>query len=632
MTKLRIQNLSSLYKDLGSRWQKGLQSISFRRAVAIGAILISGHLMMSLILEKDLPLRMASNDILVPIIDGLATISLFSVAFNIALKPRIRNAWMLVALGMLSYTLADASRSIIEISLHQHPFPSIADVFYLATYPLVALGIFLMPATPMSRWDKSRTILDMMIISTTAILLYWLFIIGPSIEADGDFSLPLLISFAYIIYPIMDIVLIFSLIFLLFRKLIPEVDLRAILLLAVGLLIMITGDAIYVFQAAQNTYATGNLLDTSFLAAIVFYGLAGISQNTRSTVTSPNSQKHEFILGQTNWFRYLPYAAVGITYALLVWTYLYRITFLLPVLCSLGSIILLVLVRQILVVEENIQLYRSSQKEISDRKKAENNLKKAHDELERQVLDRTSELEKAYIDLKYDDEIKSEFILTTSHELRTPLTIISSYIQMFEVGMLGEMTPAQMDKIQVIGTQLDRTIKLVEDMLDTTMLELKKLKIYKSPARIEEIAKSVLEDISRLAENKKKILSLKIETPLPKIDLDERRINQVFNILLTNAIKFTPDGGNIEVRIRDDEFDIRVSISDNGTGIRKEYQDKIFQKFFIGKGRSLIRESQGMGLGLAIAKGIVESHEGNIWVESEPGIGSTFLFTIPKHQ
>lgn len=587
---------------------------------------------MSLILEKDLPLRMASNDILVPIIDGLATISLFSVAFNIALKPRIRNAWMLVALGMLSYTLADASRSIIEISLHQHPFPSVADVFYLATYPLVALGIFLMPATPMSRWDKSRTILDMMIISTTAILLYWLFIIGPSIEADGDFSLPLLISFAYIIYPIMDMVLIFSLIFLLFRKLIPEVDLRAILLLAVGLLIMITGDAIYVFQAAQNTYATGNLLETSFLAAIVFYGLAGISQNTRSTVTSPNSQKHEFILGQTNWFRYLPYAAVGITYALLVWTYLYRITFLLPVLCSLGSIILLVLVRQILVVEENIQLYRSAQKEISDRKKAENNLKKAHDELERQVLDRTSELEKAYIDLKYDDEIKSEFILTTSHELRTPLTIISSYIQMFEVGMLGEMTPAQMDKIQVIGTQLDRTIKLVEDMLDTTMLELKKLKIYKSPARIEEIAKSVLEDISRLAENKKKILSLKIETPLPKIDLDERRINQVFNILLTNAIKFTPDGGNIEVRIRDDEFDIRVSISDNGTGIRKEYQDKIFQKFFIGKGRSLIRESQGMGLGLAIAKGIVESHEGNIWVESEPGIGSTFLFTIPKHQ
>lgn len=586
---------------------------------------------MSLLLEKDLPLRMAANDILVPIIDGLATISLFSAAFNIALKPRIRNAWMLIALGMLSYTLADVSRSIIEIGLHQHPFPSIADIFYLATYPLVALGIFLLPATPMSRWDKSKTILDMMIISTTAILLYWLFIIGPSIEAGENFSLSLLISFAYIVYPIMDMVLIFSLILLLFRKLAPKVDVRAILLLAVGLLIMITGDAIYVFQSAQNTYATGNLLDTLFLAAIVFYGLAGVSQNTWSAGTSPNSQTHEFLLGQTNWFRYLPYVAAGITYALLVWSYLYRITFLLPVLCSFGGIVLLVLVRQMIVVDENIQLYSSAQKEISDRKKAENDLKKAHDELELQVLERTSELEKAYIDLKKDDEIKSEFILTASHELRTPLTIISSYIQMFEGGMLGELDETQMDKIQVISSQLDHTIKLVEDMLDTSMLDLKKLKIYKSPARIEEIAKSVLEDISRLAETKKKTLSLKIETPLPIIDLDERRIKQVFNNLLTNAIKFTSDEGNIEVRIRDDEFDIRVSISDNGTGIRKEYQDKIFQKFFIGKGRSLIRESQGMGLGLAIAKGIVESHEGNIWVESEYGKGSTFLFTIPKH-
>ena len=300
-------------------------------------------------------------------------------------------------------------------------------------------------------------------------------------------------------------------------------------------------------------------------------------------------------------------------------------------LCSFGGIVLLVLVRQMIVVEENIQLYSSAQKEISDRKKAENDLKKAHDELELQVLERTSELEKAYIDLKKDDEIKSEFILTASHELRTPLTIASSYIEMFEGGMLGELDETQMDKIQVISSQLDHTIKLVEDMLDTSMLDLKKLKIYKSPARIEEIAKSVLEDISRLAETKKKTLSLKIETPLPIIDLDERRIKQVFNNLLTNAIKFTPDEGNIEVRIRDDEFDIRVSISDNGTGILKEYQDKIFQKFFIGKGRSLIRESQGMGLGLAIAKGIVESHEGNIWVESEYGKGSTFLFTIPKH-
>ena len=160
----------------------------FREAAAIGAILIMVHLMISFFLKNDLLLRTTLSDILIPIVDVLATISLFSLASNPELEPRIRKAWTFMAIGLLSNTLADTSWTILEIGLHQELFPSIADVFYLAFYPIFALGIFLLPATPLSGWEKSKTVLDMAIISITAVLLYWLFLIGPLMEAGGESS------------------------------------------------------------------------------------------------------------------------------------------------------------------------------------------------------------------------------------------------------------------------------------------------------------------------------------------------------------------------------------------------------------------------------------------------------------
>ena len=121
-----------------------------------------------------------------------------------------------------------------------------------------------------------------------------------------------------------------------------------------------------------------------------------------------------------------------------------------------------------------------------------------------------------------------------------------------------------------------------------------------------------------------------IEGPHSDVEGDGRRIKQVFNNLLTNAIKYTPEKGKIEVIITDEPEDVCVSIIDNGIGVAKKDQHRIFEKFYTGSGSSLTRESGRMGLGLAIAKGIIEAHEGRIWVESEIGKGSTFIFTLPK--
>jgi len=250
--------------------------------------------------------------------------------------------------------------------------------------------------------------------------------------------------------------------------------------------------------------------------------------------------------------------------------------------------------------------------------------------LEEELRESYVKLENAFAELKENDAIKSEFISTASHELRTPITVISSYVEMFEDGMLGELSSAQREKIEIISSQIEHMIRLVEDMLDTSRLESKALNINKYPIWIDDIAKKVIDDLSRLAGLKEQSVSLTVEGSLPEIEGDGRRIKQVFNNLLTNAMKYTQKKGKIDVIIKDEPENVSISIIDNGIGVAKKDQHRIFEKFYTGSGSSLTRESGRMGLGLAIAKGIIEAHEGRIWFESEIGKGSTFVFTLPK--
>jgi signal transduction histidine kinase len=250
--------------------------------------------------------------------------------------------------------------------------------------------------------------------------------------------------------------------------------------------------------------------------------------------------------------------------------------------------------------------------------------------LEEELRESYVKLENAFADLKENDAIKSEFISTASHELRTPITVINSYVEMFEGGMLGELSTIQREKVAIISSQIEHMIRLVEDMLDVSRLESKALKINKNPIWIDDIARKVIDDLSRLAGLKEQSVSLTVEGLRSEGEGDGSRIKQVFNNLLTNAIKYTQKKGKIEVKIAYEPKNVRISITDNGIGIAKKDESRVFEKFYTGSGSSLTRESGRMGLGLAIAKGIIEAHEGHIWVESEIGKGSTFIFTLPQ--
>jgi signal transduction histidine kinase len=149
------------------------------------------------------------------------------------------------------------------------------------------------------------------------------------------------------------------------------------------------------------------------------------------------------------------------------------------------------------------------------------------------------------------------------------------------------------------------------------------------PVSLLEVAKSSIENVSKMMSIKEHALHLTVEDDLPNVDGDKNRLSQVFYNLLSNAIKYTPEYGRIDINMKREDGYVFTSISDNGKGMPKKYLERIFEPFFLGEDGSLKVEDGRRGLGLTIVKRMIEAHQGRIWVESEPGIGSTFYFSIP---
>lgn len=262
----------------------------------------------------------------------------------------------------------------------------------------------------------------------------------------------------------------------------------------------------------------------------------------------------------------------------------------------------------------------------------------AHDLSEKRRLEAMVErthhdLEKAYEELSVLDKMKSDFIAIASHELRTPLSIIKGYADAFQYGELGELAPLQMDKIKIVNARADQMAKIINDLLDITRLEEGRLVGKKWPAPVDELVISAVSEYKSRAAEKGMELVHTVAEGLPPVSVDVWRVHQVLENLIGNAIKFTPPGGTIEVaaRLSPEPDMVEIEVRDNGPGIPPREQERLFTMFYQVETDST-RSAGGLGLGLVISKGIVESHGGRIWVESEPGRGSSFKFTLPVHK
>jgi PAS domain S-box-containing protein len=226
------------------------------------------------------------------------------------------------------------------------------------------------------------------------------------------------------------------------------------------------------------------------------------------------------------------------------------------------------------------------------------------------------------------DRMKSDLISTVSHQLRTPMTSIKGYADLLYLETVGEINEAQRRFLSIIKSNADRLALLANDLLDISRIETGRIRLNVEfihvSAIIHEIAASLRGEIEE------KGLSLKLDIPESLLPIygDRDRVTQILTNLVDNARHYTPAGGQITVSAQVRGNFLQVSVADTGIGIAPEDQEKIFDRFYRADS-PLVQEVAGTGLGLSIAKSFVAMHGGEIWVESEPGHGSTFSFTLP---
>ncbi|MCF6286864.1 MAG: ATP-binding protein, partial [Candidatus Hydrogenedentes bacterium] len=250
-------------------------------------------------------------------------------------------------------------------------------------------------------------------------------------------------------------------------------------------------------------------------------------------------------------------------------------------------------------------------------------------QMQHQLEQRAHELELLNEELLMHDRAKDSFLSNVSHELRTPLSTIQGYVEMLESGSLGEMAEPQAAAIRVMDRNVKRLIGHLNEIIEFSRMEIRGVQISRrlfSPAYlVEESVSSFHPDaVARDIE-----LNAVVDEGIVPTWCDREKLGQVLGILLNNALKFTPEGGRIEVRAETDENRLfTLSVVDSGIGIREEHLQKVFEKFFQ-VDSSKTRRYEGTGIGLSIAKTIAEGHGGYITVASKEGVGTTFTIHLP---
>jgi signal transduction histidine kinase len=238
------------------------------------------------------------------------------------------------------------------------------------------------------------------------------------------------------------------------------------------------------------------------------------------------------------------------------------------------------------------------------------------------------EIEEKSRQLEIANKHKSEFLANMSHELRTPLNAIIGFSEVLQEKLFGDVNEKQEDYLRDIYTSGKHLLGLINDILDLSKVEAGRMELDLAAFDVASALSNAMTLVRERAQRHNVALRMDCAPALGQVTADERKVKQILVNLLTNAVKFTPDGGRVDVIARRGSDAIEIAVRDTGIGIAPEDHEAVFEEFRQ-VGRHYTNKQEGTGLGLTLTRRFVELHGGRIWVESELGKGATFTFTIP---
>jgi signal transduction histidine kinase len=259
------------------------------------------------------------------------------------------------------------------------------------------------------------------------------------------------------------------------------------------------------------------------------------------------------------------------------------------------------------------------------------NLGDSYASLEERVKQRTQELAEARDDAVAANKSKSEFVSVVSHELKLPMTSIKGYSDLMLSGATGQLNENQTTFLTTIRNNVNRMATLVSDLADISRIESGNMRLEPREVPVWDVIDEVVTLTRTQVTQKNQTVTVDIPQELPKAWCDRNRLAQILTNFVSNANKYTPEGGAIVVQAIRTNGMIQVKVQDNGLGMTPEDQQKLFSKFFR-SADDKIREAPGTGLGLSITKNLIELQGGKVWFESEFRKGTSFYFTVPISQ
>ena len=254
-------------------------------------------------------------------------------------------------------------------------------------------------------------------------------------------------------------------------------------------------------------------------------------------------------------------------------------------------------------------------------------LQEANEQLEKRVQERTAELQNAYEKLAGINQLKANIVANISHELRTPLTHLKGYLELLAAGDLGPINEQQQSALSIIERSSERLGRLIDDLILYSVSERDQMELRVTPFKLSDLCISMIQKAEHKAKDREIRLVNECDSELPEVEGDEEKIAWVVSQFLDNAIKFTKTGGTVTLRTKREDWLVDVMVIDSGIGIPESRKEEIFDSFYQLDGSST-RRVGGTGLGLALAKRIIEAHGSVIRVTSEENKGSCFAFSL----